>query len=349
MNCKVKILTFHFVENFGAVMQAFALREAVKLICGDAEIIDYRPWRDIDKYKSLEVKNNFAQKEIKFANFRKNFMGIIGEGFNKFEESKIPQADIFIVGSDQVWNPSYTGFDPAYFLRFANAGGRRISYAASIGLPICHSLIKPDVYERNLKDFDYISVRETEHAQYLEKLLKREIFSVIDPVFLIEKEKYEIIADTAKSENQKYVLLYDFNFLPELIDCSNQLARKNNCGVKYFYSGIQSSLFTGNSSSVAYDGAEEILKYFRDAEAVVTSSYHGVLFSIIFRKSFYIPRKSYIDIRLKDFIDRLDLTGQVIGEIFRPKEISEEKYNRVHDIIKAEKEHSLSFLKEALS
>ena len=348
MSRKTSILTFHFVENFGAVMQAFALRRAVSDICGNAEIIDYRPWQDIDKYNDLGVKRSFAKKAEKIATFRRDQMGICGNGMTHLTKENAPNASVYIVGSDQVWNPLYTKYDSAYFLRFTEAPACRISYAASIGLSLQHPLIQPDIFEKNLKDFDFISVREQEYADYLEKLLNRKVCVTVDPVLLADREVYANLAASSGIERQRFVLLYDFDFSPSLIDYANQWARELDCGVVHFYSGVPNTLFFGDSTSCAYDGVEEILYYFKNAEAVITSSYHGVLFSIIFGKDFYIPYTAYTGVRLGSLLNTYGLVDRVIDGIFLPKKMTVEAQEELRRQVVIEREKSFAFLMEAL-
>ena len=118
---KVGILTFHFSDNYGAVLQCFALRKVInKMVDCEAEIINYNPGKKPGWYTETDIQEMFQKKLKAFADFNREINEIHGDEFDTISEELANDKDIFIVGSDQVWNVSFNFFRETYFLNFTN-------------------------------------------------------------------------------------------------------------------------------------------------------------------------------------------------------------------------------------
>ena len=219
---KIGILTFHYSDNYGAVLQVFALKKYLESNGNSVEILNYNTshlfmkklnfrHRVISKSWKLISMLFGAHKRMKaFDSFRKNNLEIFGNKIvSKIELKKYVNSckfDYIIVGSDQVWNPDINGNDTAYFFNF-ETNAKKISYAASFG----KSFIPKDLlteYSEYLGCFAAVSVRETIAQAMLKPYLSQQVDIVPDPVFLLDKNIWNSFASDKRVINSKYILCY---------------------------------------------------------------------------------------------------------------------------------------------
>ena len=211
---KIGILTFHCAHNYGAVLQCYALQETLKKMGHDVEVIDYRPQYLLSPYAVFNInriKSNNPLKIIKrsiretillgvrlkryytFYQFIKNKLSLS----SRITKYNIPESyDVYIMGSDQIWNPKITeGFDPVYFgnFNFQKGSKKYISYAASMEANELNNQAK-NTYKKFLKNFDSISVRENQLAELLQPLSEKNIETVLDPTLLADNQIWDNIA-----------------------------------------------------------------------------------------------------------------------------------------------------------
>jgi hypothetical protein len=355
---KVGILTFHRAINYGALLQAYALQQAVKQLGRECFIIDYRcsylenPYKLIDIRRWSNIKAILADlayfpilnlKHKKFKAFiEKNIY--LGEFHTSFNCSDL--YDCFITGSDQVWNYQLTDFDKTYFLNFTERT-KRNSYAASFGLDDIPSQYTSE-YNNLLKEFRKISVRENRGADIISSLIGQNVNVVIDPTLLLTDEEWYKVASPNKTK-YPYVLIYELSYSKSLHNFASYLAKKKNYNIIY----INDSLI--ERENVKYKrsvGPEEWLALFRDAEYIVTNSFHGTAFSINFRKQFFtelLPPPYKVNSRLENILDTFQLRDRIImnGE---NKNIDKSiNYNSVLKILEKKRQHSIDFLKQIVS
>lgn len=307
----IGILTFHNAHNYGAVLQAYALRNKIRKLGHNAEILNYRnkaisaqyptnlmegickpafyKRSEIKEWKKKVEKCNFQQKEwnTQYQKFEKFINEILLE--NKLEQV-LPEnleklnIDCFILGSDQIWTEDLTGgADLVYFGQFKTKAKKAV-YAASRRDSFLTEEQK-SFFEEHLLNFSNISTREKILSEKLSDICKREIETVIDPTLLLSKEDYEIIEEKPKMKS-KYVLVY---FLCEdevLSKCAAWLAEVKQLEIVeiHFYKVQGINPYTINRADC---GPQEFLGYFSDAEYILTNSFHGCVFSIIYNKKFW--------------------------------------------------------------
>lgn len=291
---KIGILTFVGTQSHGACLQAYALKEAVKELGGDADIINYHCAKiDAVKTDKLILKGKSLKKKagtfLKRPVYRKRF-----EKFEKFESKmlKLGQVvtrekmgslyDRIIVGSDQVWNTDITGNDFTYFLDNISDSRKKYSYAASLGVDAfpqsteekCLSLIN---------DFSCVNVREENLKNYLSSKTDMEISCVIDPTQLISRDKWCRIAGDIPIESGDYMFVHAPT---ENIDEWNniyKIAEENNLKIIY----QTNKIYRKKSCKCLYSvSPTEYLNYIKFSKYVVTGSFHTLSFSLIFGINF---------------------------------------------------------------
>lgn len=292
INCG--ILTFQYAHNYGALLQAYALKNFLYTSGFDVEIINYANRQAKEMYAFFPSKTNnfvdFLRKSKRcvlrsrqyqlFKAFSKDYLGYNIENATEKKELLSGKYCNIIVGSDQVWNKKLTNNDLTYFLEDVYSQ-RRISYAASFGSSkLIESLDSKDI--NLLSKFDFISVRESDSQMSLQKIIKdKNISLVVDPVFLLNKEKWKEIQRKPKSIKKKYCCLVMLRDDPELISQCKATALKMNTEIVC----IHPMGWKQKCGRQLFDiGPLEFLWLIDHADFVVTNSFHATAFSVIFGK-----------------------------------------------------------------
>ncbi|MCX7998792.1 MAG: polysaccharide pyruvyl transferase family protein [Leptospiraceae bacterium] len=361
--CKtVGILTFHYIENFGAVLQAYALQEVIKKMGYYVEIIDFCPTKITPKsiaysiIKKLLLRRNFLLRRNRFYLFRKNFMHLSKEKYNSSKELKNkPFAyDVYLVGSDQVWNPRYIKtFGFSYLLDFAPPNAHKISYAASVVEKIPEELIAK--YKHYLEQFRYISVREKSSKDILKEFLDREIEVCLDPALLLKAEQWQkIIKEPKQRPYKQFIVVLDYFKTKNLIKLTNRIAREKHLSVVSFSPQIpMKERYINYYGSIYFEGPCEILWYLSNADLILTSSLHGLVFALIFGKNFLCVPDPYRGSRIIDLLAELEIEDDHVlnynasdEEVknLEPRNISADSINKLNNL----RDRSIRFLKRAL-
>ncbi len=300
---KVGILTFHRANNLGAVMQCYALQRYLTLCGHDVNIIDYHCKAVEMQYDILNPRVLWSRKNI-FASLRVYLDRIRqcqslrekGKGFDKFRQKYLRLTepvvalhskmdyDVLITGSDQVWNLHITnGVDRLYFLCGPLPERiKRVAYAVS-------AADKFDIFDDNLSEvlcclnrFDSISVREVSLKDYLTSKLKRTIYSCVDPCFLIDREEYDKMT-IPSNVSKPYILVYQMTYIEAANEAAEKIGRDYGYEVMYYYGGAAPN--RKNSHTIV--NPQDFLGKIAGASLVLTSSFHGIVFSIIYEKDFW--------------------------------------------------------------
>ncbi len=283
----VGIITFHRADNLGAVLQAYALQKVVESkIVLSSEIIDYRcqAVEDTkrtrscmtfkDRIKYLPMKLYYFIKHSGFERFRKENLKLSKTDYtcDNIKEC-VNDYDVFITGSDQVWNLDCSGDDMTYFLDFVPSEKKKFSYAASIGEYKYNSNEAENVYKA-LADFSGVSVREESAAEQLGGIGVKGVEVLPDPVVLLSRSEWEgVMCDRLCRE--KYILVY---LISEDV---------NVCRSAHAYAKEHNFKIINNKKSIEFilhNSPAEFLSWVCNAECVFTNSFHGTAFSLIFNK-----------------------------------------------------------------
>ena len=327
---KIGILTFYCSDNCGAMLQAYGLKQYIKSICQTVDIIPYAPpfltgrhwffpyypgmrknckWAFAVFKRNLRQGRNFYILKSNMNRFRKKYLADGTRTIRTLRGLEKIAYDIYVVGSDQIWNPEITfGLRRAYFGAFRRPPKSRVvAYAASMGggsLPERYSAQMKEL----LKSVDCLSVREKAAISYLRSLTDKKICPVSDPVFFIEARKWEALAVYPK--DNAYILLYSTERNFEMNRYVKELS--NEKGLKVIelrLDGICSDL---DFEMAADAGPSEFLGYVQHASYIVTNSFHAVAFSIIFHKQFLVFGHSTRNARLENLLLECGLEGRLV-------------------------------------
>jgi len=303
---KLGILTYHRAHNFGALLQAYALKQYLISIGYDVDIVDYFPHYHQQMYAlwpwSYFKQWGFKQKLRFMAEFpfvfqkrqqrRELFERFINNHLKPALLKNGEQYDVLVYGSDQIWryqdSPIYKGYNKAYFGTNDIPAKRHITYAASMG-KMDQFDSNVDFFKTQLKNFDTLGIREQELLDKMQPLTDKDISLTLDPVFLLPKDVWSKIVPARKVE-EKYILLYNLLSDPKLNRIAKELGEKKGIKVIEITGSIKKKKPKGNVETIV--GPLDFLSYVYYAEHVITSSFHGVAFSIVFQKSFvtYLPK-----------------------------------------------------------
>ena len=335
---KVGLLTFQNANNYGALLQAYALKETINKLGCDASVINY---------DSKDMHLKLVQKPV-FYEFAIHYLNLQGD-YSDAEDIDYSMYDLVIVGSDQVWNPEITYSDKAYFLDFLPSSIQRMSYAASIG--IGGETIKQyaDFFESGLKDFEKISIRESNQISFLEELTGKKIERHVDPTLLLNAEEYISGLEVPRCE-QEFIFVYSNNINSKLLDFANLLSLHWDIPIRAV-SNYGTPYFTNNSSSVTEVEIEKWLAQIKDAKIILTDSYHGLMFSLIFEKPFYIYTQNRANIsRILEVLLHVGLEKRTIKNVEKITDVSVEiDFSRARKWVADERERSIEYLKRVTS
>lgn len=370
---KVGILTFHNAHNYGAVLQAYALKTCVKQLGHEVRIVNYRNPKIQSGYPkqlppkftktTLHPKNwkqfiydtlrgFYGQKEWtkRWQSFEK-FIGtqlLDGQdkiiGMQDFESLGL---DACLLGSDQIWSSFLTGaLDPVYFGKFKKKE-RIISYAASLAngsIPV----EEEEAFLELTKNIDILSVREEKLAANLNKITGREVTTTIDPTLLLEAKDYEQMLPkepVREVPKEPYIFAYFVVEEQAVSDCAKALAKKCNLPLYelHYYHMPECS----EPNQYADLGPGEFLDYIKHAEYVVTNSFHGTVFSILYgRKFFSVYKKNGRVDNLLGFLDIPERHVETPDQIDAKQSID---YEKVFEKLAVYRRESIDFLRESLS
>lgn len=334
---KTGILTFHNADNYGSVLQAYALKSFVEGLEGVTEcsIVNFMPPNQ-EKLYAVYLKNNSFRNVIKnlrafcfrkllkdrkktFKEFRQRRLYINQEAseFTSVEDRRLSDFDAMIVGSDQIWNPRSSDFSLFYFV--PEFKGKKIAYAPSFGNGTINDFEKNNLREavgNALKAFDSVSTRESSGISIIEQLSGKKAITVMDPTLLIGDKWNEVASDYGK--NEKYIFFYAIDYNPEAIEMVKRISKITGLPVKVIFSSNRVYRTLGKGFDwVKATSPEDFLGLVKNAQLVLSSSFHGTAFSVIFRKRFYALEAhrngiEYKDQRIHNLLSKINLEERII-------------------------------------
>lgn len=365
---RITTITCHNVYNSGASLQAYALLKYLEDKGNKVEIINYKPDYLSNHYKLGLVSNhkyekNFVLKIIylilkfpgrvlalksknKYDQFRKSYLKITNRTYISNEELKInlPEADIYICGSDQIWNTKFNnGKDPAFYLDFVPKEKIKASYAASFATESIDKELKEITKER-ISKLDYVSVRETSALNILESLDIKNGVQVLDPVFLLDKCTWDKLTYEINTKD-KYIFVYDFDGNDLIREIAKKIANSKKLKIYTVFKNNYSDKVIKNMGPI------DFISYIKNAEFVISNSFHGTAFSIIFEKQFVVAnRKEEINTRMRDLLSILKIENRLINENYNLDNIIEYiNYNEVNKYVNEKLEVSKMYLEKVMS
>ena len=330
---RIGIVTFHAAINYGAALQVFALTRFLKQQGHQPEIINYCPIPDLQG----KFRNRFAvfglfpsdylnaYKGWAFRRFQSQHLPIRGSMVTDAAElPNLPRYDAYICGSDQIWNAKLTGgqLDPAYFLSFAPTDVPRIAYAGSTG---SDRFANEEDAAALLGGLTALSVREAALKPTVERLSGKAALHVVDPTLLpVDYSQFEGAA------GRGYILLYALQASEHIYENARRLQKLT--GLPIINLGTRVNPWKHPGRQVC-GSPTKYLELFANARLVITNSFHGTVFSTIFRKPFFscslVGQMQSRNTRITGILEPFGLMGRFIPEGER---ISSEDLERARSI-----------------
>lgn len=361
---KTGLVTFFHIHHYGAVLQACATQQAVEQLGSTCEIFNYYVNQNNDLFRRLTGLGSAAadahtalhyhalkERYNRFEDFTARHLRISEHRYGSLEELKIaPPCDVYLSGSDQIWNPKIFPdghFDPVFFSQFT--AGRKIAYAPSFGIPRI-----PDGMEAELNGyltgFSHLSAREARGQAIIREISGREAPVVLDPTLLLRQEDWGALA-AEPAQSSGYILCYCISKPGALEPYIRRLQEETGlpvvqlCGVRQKVHPKAECVFSA--------GPAEFLGLFRRASYVCTNSFHGTVFSLQFEKPFFTsvspaemaaPEQS----RIYSLLDRLGLVNRIIGKGDTASLLDKIDWTAVTERLETERRKSLDYLRSAL-
>lgn len=331
----VKIFTLYNSLNFGAFLQAYALQEFLRKNNYDVSFCE------INQNMKNEIRRHILRKDI-----RKIPINIIQ--YKKYKScwdqliinnSDIKKAKACIIGSDEIWNIKNHSFyhAPEYF-GFNIDNKNIISYAPSSNLTTSEDLLKYD-FNLNFNNFSKISVRDKNTKALVESMSNKKATLVLDPTMLIDD--YSSIEEKINFK-EKYILIYGYKFEKREISAIKKYSRKKK--IKLYSIGMPQMWCDKQLTATPF----EFLSYIKNAECIITETFHGTIFSILYNKNFvsYVNNKS----KVKDLLERMSLENRDVSIKNNLEDLLNEKidYEKVNKILEKEREKSINWLIDAI-
>lgn len=371
---KIGIITIHKSPSYGACLQSFALWKYISSEGVDCEIIDLHRPTHIDFKKSdrflpmrqehltFKVKVLTELFKLKDKLLAKVHLSPLEKKYNQFNEeikySKVykgvdelyanpPSYDLYVTGSDQVWNPQQAYCIEPYFLTFVNNGGKKISYAASIGLKDLLSEEK-EKFAQWLESYDAIGVREKSAQELLTSFMNKPTTLVLDPTFLLDKESW-LKESVLPAVNDSYILLFSLFTPSNILNFAKRIAEESD---KRLIILAPNRKEIGNGGILVNDaGPREFLGYFYQADMVITDSFHGTVFSMIMEAGnffSYIAPNNRRGSRIVDLLSLFQLEDHLLSPELKETAIELQSHqidlSILKERIKEERAKSISFL-----
>lgn len=370
---KIGIITFHASHNCGSMMQAYAIQKQVKKLGYDNEIIDFQNDGQKDMYAVVHKKKTFknfikntlllfSRKKIRkqwedYEIFKNKTFKLSEKKYCNYEELKKANNEYscFISGADQIWNITIKDADDCYFLNFVDDEKRKIAYAPSFGAKnILEVSDSPQKYADFLNRYDYLSIRENNGRKWIKELINKDVPVVLDPTLLLDANEYEQILEKNNFKG-KYIFYYAPTYSRKIDKFVKKIAKKYKLPVIVWNSR---EYYMKKEYLNGFILPEKInpgiyLDLIKNAELVITTSFHGTIFSTIYRKKFFVIKNGNMyttDDRVLTLVNQLGIKERLI----EPEYIDDFDYLSTVDYSKYEKnldelrKKSIEYLKESL-
>ncbi len=346
---KMYIITRHFISNYGSLLQTIASVEFFKKYNFDIEVIDYiskkeSNWK-VAGYVSKKSSSNIFKRFIyfwlrypdyyisylRFRKYQKKYLPLTKK-INTITNDSFDNNAIFCSGSDQLFGyMPYGGLDLNYFLNFTNSKNK-YSFSSSFGRTDFDAGTK-EMFIKELKKYNLVTVREESGYNLVKEYLPSDkLFNVLDPTILIPIKYWYNFCDRVKIKFEKYILVYNLHTNKNVEALAKKIAELYDLRIirvaQYF-----SSIRLKGKKKILVD-PEYFVALFKNATFVVTDSFHGLMFSIIFRKNFYIVNPGKTNSRIIDFLRLIHCENRYIDSSSCSLKMNESiNYDEVHKIL----------------
>lgn len=388
MHTRIGVLTTYYSKNYGAVLQAYATVQKLRSMGYDCELINYKkadqthytPYAVIEDERNLSILKKINRKIknciIKIKKADRNLVSgsdIRDKEFDLFVKDHLALGkvlytsqddfidavgqmpyDVYLCGSDQIWNPIVHNFDDVYYLNFPTTA-KKVSYASSVA----YNRFSESEIERicsALSSIDSISVREKSTVEWMQPHMEKKVNHVIDPTFLLKKDEW-LTLTSEKHFDGKYILVYLLNYNEQnknTVNLVSELARKKGCRVICLpYTSIKFP--KGIEVEYRYDIApNDFIQLLNGAECVITNSFHATALSINLNVPFFVvsshEKNKDLQTRISDLLEETGLNNRKIypdtESICMEEGIID--YESVNAIISKRRNEGIEYLRHAL-
>lgn len=365
---KIGIITFHNSYNCGSMLESYAMQTIIEKQNIQAEIVNfssdgqkelYSVWFKNNSIKNIIkniilipvhkrlINNNNKYEEFKNKNFK------LSKQYNSGDKIDEMDYDIVIAGSDQIWNITIKDADDVYFLNWVK-NARKVAYSPSFGAKkISDYTTNIEKYQNYLTDFDALSIRENNGKKWLKELINKDVDVLLDPTLLLDCEDYDKIMATDIKINDKYIFFYSPSFNINICKYVKKIADKYNLKVITWSTKSYCTKMIKRFGFVLpdYENPSMYLYLIKNAELVLTTSYHGTIFSTIYRKKFITIKNGEMygnDDRVITLLSQMDMMDRLIPYEFDDKfdYLSNVDYSKYDESIKKLREKSMKFINE---
>lgn len=373
MSKKIGLITFHNSYNCGSMMQTYALQFYINNFMDDlsCEVIDFSNEGQQTLYSVLPPNNNiknFIKRLIliphrtriacnfeSYEAFKDSFFPLSKDKFSRMEELNDNNYDIVITGSDQVWNITIEDGDDAYFLPWVKKA-RKVAYSPSFGSrSIQKNASNVKKYRDYLNDFDYLSIRENNGQKWIKELIDKTVPVLIDPTLLLNKECYDKIASEDLKLPSKYIFYYSPGYSRDINKLVQKISDKYSLPViafnskTYYVKGMNYTKF----KLPEIENPSTYLQLIKNAELIITTSFHGTIFSSIYGKKFWTIKNGGMygeDDRVLTLMNKLDLEDRLIPIEFNKEfdYLKDKDYSYYSKLLIKEQEKAIDYLNCAL-
>ena len=326
----VSLITLQNIKNYGSMLQAFATQEILKENGFAVELVDYTRkdalfWRHIMAYSK---NNNFLTKMIKtialvpteiryrflWRHFSKKYLDHTQNKYTCLKDLKQnpPKADIYCVGSDQVWNSAWNGgFLGEFFLEYAPDNSPKYALASSIALDNLKDEEKQKTKDM-LQKFSLISIRERTGLHLLNDMGIKNVYEVLDPTLTVDASFWCKFESKKRTIKKPYLLIYQLGKNPSLDMWAKQIAKRKNLSIVRLC--IRYDNFVRIGKSILLPSFGKFLSLFHYCDCVITDSFHASCFSINFNKDFWCVLPNDYSGRIIDLLKKFELSDRILKD-----------------------------------
>lgn len=370
---KISLITLQYINNYGSVLQSLASQAYLSKFHYTVEIINYvrknSQFKELKKVQSKHYKNrggicnmplipqlltvrwaiNYKKRSKVFNEFRKKYLQLSKEYSSQTELiDNPPVADVYCVGSDQVWNYLYNdGVLPEYYLEFVSDDATRFSLASSIGIENISDDAIATKMRSFLSSFQLITVREKSAERIIRELGYNQCTQIIDPTLLLNKNEWVEMLKLKRIVDYPYILIYQLNPCKEMDQFAVNIAQKKNCRIIAISNNVRVSI--SNAKIIKSPFVEEFLSLILYAKCIVTDSFHGTAFSINFNKEFYSWLPNKFSTRLTSILEMIGYEERAFSKNEpRWASLNTINYSKVNEILDAERQKVRNLLEPVL-
>lgn len=366
---KVGLLTVHCSKNPGASLQAHALSKKLAELGGEVEVINYCPLCFLDPMDPVKRKTWPVKERIKaaiigraqqkrydlFQEFNRKYLPGVSPRYDTPEDLKAADRDydIYICGSDQIWNPGHVQYDSSFFFDYVPEGKAVLaSYAASIGQD---SLSQEDQewLRRGISHLDAVSIREKAGVELARELTRSdEIVQSIDPTLLYPGSYWRSLAQRPTEKlPERYILYYPIQNTGFSFDVIARMKKETGLPCVALDGGVKRN--PNADTQIRAYGPCEFLWLLDHADYIITNSFHGTVLSLLLKKQVIVYRHSTRNSRLENILGLLNLKELQISNVEDVNKLDwkriAEKEGRINELLGEERQRSEAYLRHVLA